>query len=267
MGKNKRNKTTESEKQAGKDGHSLSKQKIKGDGKTKKAKQEDHLAHIPFKLREIMKSKDKMKTESLGSKKLKKAIALESKPGGAPDGDIAVPRFRRGKTESVGAYVRRMENETQHVLFLTNNQVERAPELDPDKQERCAGKGKSEKKKEYSKMRLNKLQQKKLDRQEDKIEKELFVDNVPFGEVSMAPPSLSTKPRKAPIKTQKTSKELLLNSLLGHTVASTAKPSMARQRLMEEERQRAVEAYRLLKKQKQQQQQTRTAKPGKTLKP
>ncbi|MED6252728.1 hypothetical protein ATANTOWER_016023 [Ataeniobius toweri] len=81
----------------------------------------------------------------------------------------------------------------------------------------------------------------------------------------MAPPSLCTKPKKAPIKTEKASRELLLNSLLGHTVASTAKPSMARQRLMEEERQRAVEAYRLLKKQKQQEQQTRSANLGKLL--
>lgn len=58
---------------------------------------------------------------------------------------------------------------------------------------------------------------------------------------------------------QKASKELLLNSLLGHTVISTAKPSMARQRIMEEERERAVEAYRLLKKQKQQQHEARAA--------
>uniref|UniRef100_A0A3P9N4M2 Coiled-coil domain containing 137 n=1 Tax=Poecilia reticulata TaxID=8081 RepID=A0A3P9N4M2_POERE len=232
MGKNKTDKTKD-------------KKKIKGDGKPKKTAQEDHLQHIPFRLREIMKSKDKMKNESLGGKKLKK------------DGDIAVPRFRKGKTESVGAYVRRMENETQHVLFLTNNQVERKPELEPDKQDKAAGTGKSEKKKD-------KLQQKKLDKQEDQIEKELFVDNVPFGEVSMAPPSLSTKPKKAPVKTQ-ASKELLLNSLLGHSMASTAKPSMARQRMMEEERQRAVEAYRLLKKQKQQEQQTRNANLGKLL--
>ncbi|XP_047213820.1 coiled-coil domain-containing protein 137-like [Girardinichthys multiradiatus] len=265
MGKNKTSKTKEAEKQADKTGHNLSKKKFKGDGKPKKAKQEDHLKHIPFRLREIMKSKDKMKTESLGSKKLKKAISLQSKPEDALDGDIAVPRFRRGKKESVGAYIRRMENETKHVLFLTKNQVERKPELDLDKQDMPAGKGKSEKKKEYAKMRLNKLQQKKLDRQEDKIEKELFIDNVPFGEVSMAPPSLCTKPKKAPIKTEKASRELLLNSLLGHTVASRAKPSMARQRLMEEERQRAVEAYRLLKKQKQQEQQTRSANLGKLL--
>lgn len=58
-------------------------------------------------------------------------------------------------------------------------------------------------------------------------------------------------------------KELLLNSLLGQTVASTAKPSMARQRLMEEERLRAVEAYRQLKKQKQQQLEARAGRVGK----
>lgn len=122
-----------------------------------------------------------------------------------------------------------------------------------------------------------------------------FVDNVPFGEVAMAPPSFSSKPRKALVKSQVTcasvitryvrdlrglskkftffffiyypltftfknaSKKLLLNSLLGHTVSSTAKPSMARQRIMEEERVRAVEAYRHLKKQKQQQHEARTA--------
>lgn len=108
----------------------------------------------------------------------------------------------------------------------------------------------------------------------------------------MAPPSLSAKPKKAPVKSQvtcssrhsadfvvwvgcgwpcvtplcffiqKSSKELLLNSLLGHTVSSTAKPSMARQRIMEEERERAVEAYRQLKKRKLQQQEARTASVG-----
>lgn len=52
---------------------------------------------------------------------------------------------------------------------------------------------------------------------------------------------------------QKEPKTLLLNSLLGHAVGSTNKPSMARQRIMEEERERAVQAYRKLKKQKQEQ--------------
>uniref|UniRef100_A0A3Q1FSL8 Coiled-coil domain containing 137 n=1 Tax=Acanthochromis polyacanthus TaxID=80966 RepID=A0A3Q1FSL8_9TELE len=217
-------------------------QKLKGDGKPKKAKEEDHLEHIPFRLREIMKSKHRMKKGSLNSKKLKDS----------QDGDIPVPHFKRGKQEGVKAYLRRMDNETKHVLFLTKNQVDRKPELDADKQEKPAGKGKSDKKKEHDKVRLQKLHQKKLDRQETKMEKEMFIDTVAFGEVSMAPPSLSVKPKKAQLKPQKAAKELLLNSLLGHTAASTTKPSMARQRIMEEERVRAVEAYRLLKKQKQQ---------------
>ena len=53
------------------------------------------------------------------------------------------------------------------------------------------------------------------------------------------------------------SKGLLLNSLLGQAVVSTASPSMARKRIMEEERVRVVEAYRHLKKQKQRKQELR----------
>ncbi|KAM4531704.1 coiled-coil domain-containing protein 137 isoform 2-T2 [Odontesthes bonariensis] len=257
MGKSKKNKINKSEKQAGKAGQHPSKNKFKEDGKPKRATQEDHIQHIPFRLREIMKSKNRMKKGSV-AKKLKKAEDT-------PDGDIPVPHFKRGKQESEKAYLRRMENETNHVLFLTKNQVDRKPELNADKQERSADQGKSDKKKEYDKMRLNRLQLKKLHRQEAKLEKEMFVDHVPFGEVALAPPSLSSKPKKALVKSQKPSKELLLNSLLGHTVASTAKPSMARQRLMEEERQRAVEAYRQLKKQKQQQHEARTARRGKPM--
>ncbi|KAM7371916.1 hypothetical protein PAMP_009116 [Pampus punctatissimus] len=255
MGKNKKNKTNESGKQAAKAEQPRSDKKQKRDGKPKKAK-EDHLKHIPFRLREIMKSKDRMKAGTLKAKKLKKSILPKSK---AEDGDIPVPHFRRKKKESERAYLRRMNSATKHVLFLTENQVERKPELSADKQERPADKGKSEKTKEYDKARLQKQQLKKLDKQMAQIEKEMFIDNVPFGEVTMAPPSLSAKPKKAQIKSQKTSKELLLNSLLGHTVASTTKPSMARQRIMEEERERAVEAYRHLKKQKQQQNEAKIA--------
>ncbi|XP_044037782.1 coiled-coil domain-containing protein 137 [Siniperca chuatsi] len=259
MGKNKKNRTNQSGKQADKAGQRPS-DKLKRDGNVKPQKAKpDHLKDIPFRLREIMKSKERMKTGPLRAKKLKKAISPKGKPEDSQCGDIPVPHFRRGKEESEKAYLRRMENETKHILFLTRNQVERKPELDADKQERPADKSKSEKKKEYDKVRLQRLHQKKLDRQEAKMEKEMFIDNVPFGEVSMAPPSLSTKPKKAPVKSQKASRDLLLNSLLGHTEASTTKPSMARQRIVEEERERAVEAYRYLKKQKQLQHEARAA--------
>lgn len=258
MGKNKKNKTNTSEKQTEKCGKRPSDKKLKQNGKPKKVKP-DHLKDIPFRLREIMKSKERMKKGPLRAKKLKEVFSPKGKPEDSHGEDIPVPRFRRKKDESEKAYVRRMENETRHVLFLTENQVERKPELDADKQERPADKGKSEKKKEHDKVRLQRLQQKKLNRLEAEVEKEMFVDNVPFGEVTMAPPSLSAKPKKAPVKPQKASKDLFLNSMLGHTVASITKPSLARQRIMEEERERAVEAYRQLKKQKQQQHEARTA--------
>ncbi|KAK1799177.1 hypothetical protein P4O66_007430, partial [Electrophorus voltai] len=79
-------------------------------------------------------------------------------------------------------------------------------------------------------------------------------NEIQFGEVAMAPPSLTTKPKKAAEKLQGASTGLLLSSMLGHSVVSTSKPSMARQRMMEEERERVVQAYRHLKMQKQEQQ-------------
>ncbi|XP_008327748.1 coiled-coil domain-containing protein 137 [Cynoglossus semilaevis] len=252
MAKNNKNKPIGPGKKRDRSRPQSSDQKTKRDGKPKKTKEVDHLDHIPFKLREIMKSKDKIKNGTLVSKK-HKAITSRRKPEKSMDSDIPVPHFKRRKNESEKAYLRRMNNETNHVRFLTKNQIDRKPELDADKQEKPA-KNKSDKKKEFDKMKLQKLHQKKLNKKEAKMEKEMFVDHVPFGEVSMAPPTLNIKPRKAQIKSQNSTKDLLLNSLLGNTASSMAKPSMARQRIMEEERQRAVEAYRHLKKQQQQQQ-------------
>lgn len=46
----------------------------------------------------------------------------------AAHGDIAVPKFKRGKGESERSYICRMEQEVQRILFLTKNQVQREPE-------------------------------------------------------------------------------------------------------------------------------------------
>ncbi|XP_068606384.1 coiled-coil domain-containing protein 137 [Brachionichthys hirsutus] len=251
MGKNKKSKTKESGKQEDKPGKRPGGKNHKGNAKA----EHDHLQDIPYRLREIMKSKERMKTGSAKAKKPRQAIF----PKDSCEGDIPALRFRRGKKESVKTYLQRMESETKHILFLTNNQVDRKPELDEGKQESPANHGKSESKKEHDKVRLQRLHKKKLDRREEKKEKEMFVDNVPFGEVAMAPPSLSAKPRKGQLKSQKESKKLLLHSLLGHAVNATHKPSMARKRIMEEERERVVQAYRHLKKQKQLQQEARAA--------
>ncbi|XP_077414443.1 coiled-coil domain-containing protein 137 [Vanacampus margaritifer] len=261
MGKNKK-RINDSKEVVDKTGQQPSTKKQKRDGKAPKDNKHvaDHLEHIPFRLQEIMKNKERMKKGSSKANKLKNALFLSRKPEKSKVADIAVPRFKRRKLESEPQYNRRMDIESKHVLFLTNNQVERKPELGEDEQEKPADHRKSDKKKEYDKLRLQKKQQKKLDRHEAQMEKELFQDDIPFGEVSMEPPSLTSKPRKAPIKPQG-AKELLLNSLLGHSVTSTAKPSMARLRIMEEERQRAVLAYRHMKKQRlQQQEEARTMK-------
>ncbi|XP_028311587.1 coiled-coil domain-containing protein 137 [Gouania willdenowi] len=260
MGKTNKNKTNQPEKPVKKNGLQSSNTKLRKNVNQKKgeSKHEDHISHIPFRLREILKSKDGMKNGPSKAKKVKAVMAPRFRPEESQVGDIPVPHFKRGKKESEKAYKQRMENETSHVLFLTNNQVDRKPELKAEEQEKPA-RSKSINKKEHDKGRLQRLQLRKLDRQEDKLEKDMFKDHVPFGEVAMAPPSFSSKPRKAQVKSQAAPKELLLNSLLGHAVSSTTKPSMAKQRIMEEERIRAVEAYRFLKKQKQQQLEARTA--------
>ncbi|KAK7167247.1 hypothetical protein R3I94_001593 [Phoxinus phoxinus] len=200
---------------------------------------DDHLQQIPRRLRDIMKSKETMKQ---GSKKRGKA----SKPK-LLSGDIPVPHFRRGRHESEKAYINRMTQETEHVLFLTNNQLERQPEVELKEEE------KTEEKKSPKKNWLNKEkrrhQRKKLNQQEEREEEEMFKDEVAFGEVVMAPPLLSVKPRKATVKPQGAPKVLLLNSLLGHSPVSVVKPSMARKRMMEEERERAVQLYRQMKQQ------------------
>ncbi|NP_001070224.1 coiled-coil domain-containing protein 137 [Danio rerio] len=202
---------------------------------------DDHLNQIPHRLREIMKSKERMKQ---GFKKKKK----DSKPK-MLSGDIPVPHFRRRQRESEKAYVRRMTEEAEHVLFLTNNQVERHPEVELKKEEEPTGEKKPAKKK-WDKFKLQQ-QKKKLNQQAERDEEEMFKDEVQFGEVAMAPPSLSVKPKKATVKPQGASKGLLLNSLLGHSSVSVNKPSMARKRIMEEERERVVQLYRQMKQQKQ----------------
>lgn len=75
-------------------------------------------------------------------------ISPEDKSEYFLDGDIPVPHFKRGKRESVKAYVQRMERETKHVMFLSKNQVDRKPEMDASEQERPAH-CKSDKKKEW----------------------------------------------------------------------------------------------------------------------
>ncbi|XP_049716914.1 coiled-coil domain-containing protein 137 [Elephas maximus indicus] len=223
---------------------------------------------IPFRLREIMRSRQQMRNPISNKKRRKEARVafrktLEKEARGM-EPDIAVPKFRRKKWESDRAYIQHMEQETQHVLFLSKNQAVRQPEAqDAPKRDK---KEKSECRKVFQKRRLDKVRQRKEDKAADRLERELLQDTVKFGEVALQPPELTARPRKSVGREQPGKKSLMLRMLLGPGSASQPlSPSLARQRFVEEERERVVQAYRTLKKLKQQQQgpQSSCLPPGK----
>ncbi|KAH0629347.1 hypothetical protein JD844_011359 [Phrynosoma platyrhinos] len=198
---------------------------------------------IPYRLREIMKSREELKNPK-SKKKIK--MVNQQRPD-ISEGDIPVPKFRRHEREAEASYVKRMERETQHVLFLTQNQLQREPEREELVQE------KSQKKKEFQRKKMDKIHKEKEEKRAAMLEKELLRDSVKFGEVALQPPTLTAKPRKS--KSKAGQRQLLLMSLLGSgSKASTPKVSLARQRIVQEERERVVQAYRIIKKRKQQQQ-------------
>nr|XP_028569993.1 coiled-coil domain-containing protein 137 [Podarcis muralis] len=201
---------------------------------------------IPFRLREIMRSRDELKNPK--SKKKKKK---EKQPGHILEGDIPVPKFKRRKGEGDSTYIGRIERETQHVMFLTKYQLQREPEKEEPVPE------KSQRKKDFQKKKLDKIRRKKEEKKAALLEKDFLKDSVKFGEVAEQPPTITAKPRKSVVKDKAGKKELLLTSLLGSGgTPSTPKvfhASLARQRIVQEERERVVQAYRDIKKRKQQQ--------------
>ncbi|KAE8576177.1 hypothetical protein XENTR_v10004081 [Xenopus tropicalis] len=216
---------------------------------------DQHMEEIPYKLREIMKSRMEMDNPK---KKKKPKPARQGTLNSELQTDIPVPKFKRRKKESVGAYLNRMNQETQHVMFLSKNQPDRCPEMEEEEEvvgeekEGCAQKKKSQKKKEFDRRRLDKILKKKEDKKEIIMEKNIFKDKVQFGEVAMEPPIFTSKPRKSTVQTKPGEKPLLLKKLLGAESRQSNPPvlSLARKRLIDEERERVIQAYRQLKKQK-----------------
>ncbi|XP_006869694.1 PREDICTED: coiled-coil domain-containing protein 137 [Chrysochloris asiatica] len=213
---------------------------------------------IPFRLREIMRSRQQMKTPLSNKKRKKEAQVafrktLEKEAKGV-EPDIAVPKFKRKKWESDRAYIQRMEQETQHVLFLSKNQATRQPEVQeaPEKPRE-----KSERKKAFQKRRLDKARQMKADKAADRLEQELLRDTVKFGEVALQPPELTARPKKSEGKGQPGKKSLMLKMLMGPGPGSQPlSASLARQRILGEERERVVQAYRAMKRLTQTQEET-----------
>ncbi|XP_063149475.1 coiled-coil domain-containing protein 137 isoform X2 [Candoia aspera] len=196
-----------------------------------------------------MRSRDELKNPT---RKKKKKAANKQRP--QSEGDIPVPKFRRRQGETESSYTRRMEQEVQHVRFLTENQIQREPEKVIQVQE------KSQRKKEFQKKKLEKIRKQKAEKKVAMLERDLLKDTVKFGEVALQPPTLTVKPRKSVIKDKGDQRrQLLLMSLLGSgrttTIKKSVHASLARQRIIQEERERVVQAYRNIKKRKQQQQQ------------
>ncbi|XP_036053978.1 coiled-coil domain-containing protein 137 isoform X1 [Onychomys torridus] len=244
---------------------------------------------IPFRLREIMRSRQEMK-KPLSNKKRKKEAQVAfrktlEKEAKGEEPDIIVPKFKQRKGESDVAYIQRMEQEAQHVLFLSKNQATRQPEV-----QAAPRKEKSERKKAFQKRRLEKAQKKKEARAVERLEQELltgispqeaqklrppctspglflrsawwhlwtlpgsllvgqWLNTVKFGEVVLQPPELTVQPRRSISRDVPGKKPLMLKMLLGPGgVSPTPATSLARQRILGEERARAVQAYRALKK-------------------
>ncbi|NXD31079.1 CC137 protein, partial [Spelaeornis formosus] len=208
---------------------------------------------IPFRLRELMRSREALKRPDPGKRRAAEKQQQRQPEGRPAAGGGAVPRFRRGRGESERSYVCRMEQEVQRVLFLTENQLQREPEKE------AAAPEKSQRKKEFQRRKLEKARKKKEEKKEAMLEKSLFQDTVPFGEVVTQPPTITSRPRGQAPAQQAGRKQLLLTPRLGQSQASPVSPvspvspamSMARRRILEEERARVIQAYRDIQRRKQ----------------
>ncbi|NXQ70452.1 CC137 protein, partial [Quiscalus mexicanus] len=207
---------------------------------------------IPFRLRELMRSREALKHPNLGKRQVAEKKQQQQQKCQSPraPGDVPVPRFRRGRGESERSYICRMEQEVQRVLFLAENQIQREPEKEATAPE------KSKRKKEFQKRKLEKARKKKEEKKEAMLEKSLMQDTVPFGEVVTQPPTITSRPRGRGPAEQAGRKQLLLTPRLGQSQASPASPvspvvSMARRRILEEERARVIRAYRDIQRRKQ----------------
>ncbi|XP_037256145.1 coiled-coil domain-containing protein 137 [Falco rusticolus] len=206
---------------------------------------------IPFRLRELIRSREAMKHPSRGKRPAAEKKKQPKSEGPKAPGDIPVPKFRRGKGESEHSYICRMEQEVQRVLFLTKNQLQREPEKEGMAPQ------KSKRKKEFQNKKLEKARKKKEEKKEAMLEKRLFQDKVAFGEVVTQPPTITSRPRGRGPTEKAGQKQLLLMSRLGQSQASPVSPavpmSMARRRIVEEERARVIQAYRDIQRRKQKQ--------------
>ncbi|MGH0135409.1 UNVERIFIED_CONTAM: hypothetical protein FKN15_035517 [Acipenser sinensis] len=253
--------------------HGPRKEQLQGKQKKSDVKPQsgDNLEHIPFRLREIMKSKERMKKQQQQKKTTGADTVKFGEVAMAPPTFTVKPRKAQTRIEggrkgllltslmgtplATGTGSVKSSMARQKMMLEERERVVKAyRDLKKIKHERLHSNTASLKRLQnlkYDKSRLNRLLKKKEDRKELREEKEKFIDTVKFGEVAMAPPTFTVKPRKAQTRIEGGRKGLLLTSLMGTPLATgtgSVKSSMARQKMMLEERERVVKAYRDLKK-------------------
>ncbi|XP_064643910.1 coiled-coil domain-containing protein 137-like [Lineus longissimus] len=183
------------------------------------------------------------------------------------------PKFFRNRDESEWSFVNRVNNEVKTVIAKTqfedkfgvnasigkNGGVIVKPKKDTKTKLKAKQRSKEKKQKDKEKREMKKLSK--------KTGFEILKDEVKFGEVAMAPPNISKKPRGAPSLEMRPGKKNLLLKEIIHSVKTTEHESSAKvreigktikrknlsiseQRKLDAERERVVDLYRQLRAKK-----------------
>lgn len=234
------------------------------------APKNDDAQEIPRKVQFFMDNKEKFKIGKRQKFKKKKAKDTFQKmiPGQTRPLDPP-PVFIQKKKEKERDFLNRVDNATQKVLLQSKLSDHYGMNIeDIDEGDLKKKKSMSKSRKEKLKHKKEKMKQKKHERDIDNKETEFLKDDIQFGEVVSAPPTLTSKPRKA-VKDEQFSKpgkrSLLLKEIILANSASSPNSSlrssnreigqttkrknlsMAKQQVMDAERQKAIDLYRLMK--------------------
>ncbi|KAK3091137.1 hypothetical protein FSP39_017386 [Pinctada imbricata] len=246
-------------------------------GKGNLAPNDDDNQEIPGKVQFMIDRKPDLKKVKKKRKKPKTNVKIKGKKAvdvmekGMTRPMKPAPVFNQGKKESDKQFLKRVEIETQRVLM--KSKLSEKFKVDMDELEsgnvKRRKKGMSENKKKRLNEKKAKKQEKRKVLQEDRDEDSKFQDRVGFGEVVMAPPTLTAKPRKSEQKLNRPGKKsLLLKEIIAdnatvnpdsvkransRSVGQTLKRkkmSMAQQSIMDSERERVIDLYRQYKAEK-----------------
>lgn len=232
--------------------------KPRGSADVDRPPDKDDTEYIPAATRRVMELQEEMK-----ARRNKKRQNIE-------DQDEAQQNpLKKRQHESDKKHMKRLQREAN--IAIAKSQFEAKFQVEVDGIANGEVRYKKVKKKTSGNKRWEQFKEKKQKKQKQaQSERELgfekFADKVEFGEVAMAPPSLSAKPRKADQKgTRPGVKSLLLKEIMEtnqrqnpmafvrESVGKTTKKnqlSLAKQKMLNEEREKAINQYRQLKKQK-----------------